>query len=149
VKKVKIYTDGACKGNPGIGGWGVVLIYNGKVKTLQGADKETTNNRMELMAAIQALNALTEKCYADLHTDSIYLQQGISTWIAKWKRNKWRTANKKPVKNQDLWEQIDIKTQEHEIHWHWIKAHAGIEYNELADELANNAITELLKEQSA
>ncbi len=139
MKKVKIYTDGACKGNPGKGGWGVVLIYNETEKRLQGREDNTTNNRMELMAAINALAALNERCIVELYTDSTYVQQGISSWIDNWKKNKWLTANKKPVKNQDLWQQLDQQVKQHEVNWHWVKAHAGIVYNELADKLASDA----------
>ncbi|WP_370978649.1 ribonuclease HI [Agaribacterium sp. ZY112] len=143
MKKIDIYTDGACKGNPGPGGWGAVLEYNGQQKTLCGGEKDTTNNRMELMAAIEALNALTESCEVKLTTDSNYVKDGINSWIANWKRNGWRTSAKKEVKNKDLWVALDEATQRHTIKWHWVKGHSGHPGNELADDLANRGIEEL------
>jgi len=140
---VELYTDGACKGNPGKGGWGVLLRYNGKEKTLQGAEAYTTNNRMELMAAIQGLMALTRSTYVDLYTDSQYLRQGMSTWVANWKKNGWRNANKQPVKNQDLWQKLDDLASQHTVNWHWVKGHSGHPENELVDALANAAIEAL------
>ena len=135
-KSVEIYTDGACSGNPGPGGWGAVLFHGSTEKELKGGEPETTNNRMELTAAIEALNALKEPCTVDLHTDSNYLRDGIKSWIKNWKRNGWRTANKKPVKNADLWEQLDAARARHDVRWHWVKGHAGHPQNERADALA-------------
>jgi len=139
---VVIFTDGACKGNPGPGGWGALLQWNGREKELWGGERATTNNRMELMAAIRALEALTRPCRVELHTDSTYVQQGISSWIAGWKAKGWRTANKKPVKNQDLWQRLDELASLHEVHWHWVRGHAGHDGNERADELANRGVLE-------
>ncbi|MBB3772443.1 ribonuclease HI [Angulomicrobium tetraedrale] len=133
---VAIWTDGACSGNPGPGGWGAILRYAGTAKELCGGESPTTNNRMELMAAISALEALKRPCTVDLHTDSEYMRNGITKWIAGWKRNGWRTADKKPVKNVDLWEKLEAAIARHEIRWHWVKGHAGDEMNERADELA-------------
>ena len=134
--RVQIWSDGACSGNPGPGGWGVVLYWDRHVKELKGGEAATTNNRMELMAAIAALEALKKPCRVDLHTDSQYVQNGISGWIRKWKTNGWRTADKKPVKNVDLWERLEAAIARHEIRWHWVKGHAGDAMNERADELA-------------
>jgi ribonuclease HI len=142
---VEIYTDGACRGNPGIGGWGAILRYQGHEKEMYGAEKETTNNRMELMAAIQALRSLKRTCDVELTTDSQYLRQGITQWIDQWKKRGWRTSNKKPVKNQDLWEVLHHEVQRHHMTWHWVKGHSGHAENERADELANRAIDELLE----
>lgn len=133
---VAVWTDGACSGNPGPGGWGAILRYAGTEKELSGGEAPTTNNRMELMAAISALEALKRPCTVDLHTDSEYLRNGVTKWLAGWKRNGWRTADKKPVKNIDLWERLDAVIGRHEIRWHWVKGHAGDEMNERADELA-------------
>jgi ribonuclease HI len=144
LDKVEIYTDGACRGNPGPGGWGAILRYNEHEKELSGGERDTTNNRMELMAAIRALESLKRACDVTLTTDSQYVRQGITEWIAKWKRNGWKTADKKPVKNQDLWVRLDEATHRHKIHWKWIKGHSGHPENERADELANLAIDELL-----
>ncbi len=138
--EVVIYTDGACRGNPGPGGWGVVLRYQGNLKTLNGFDPETTNNRMELTAVIEGLRALTRSCDIELHTDSKYVMQGVNEWLSNWKRNGWKTAAKKPVKNIDLWQQLDDEVTRHEIDWNWVKGHSGIEDNEFADQLANAAI---------
>ena len=138
--RVVIHTDGACRGNPGPGGWGVILRYNGNLKKLNGYDPETTNNRMELTAVIEALKALTRPCDVELHTDSKYVMQGITEWLNNWKRNGWRTAARKPVKNIDLWQQLDEEVARHKIDWNWVKGHSGIEDNEIADELANAAI---------
>jgi len=138
--KIVIYTDGACRGNPGPGGWGVVLRYQGNLKTLNGFDPETTNNRMELTAVIEGLRALTRSCDIELHTDSKYVMQGVNEWLSNWKRNGWKTAAKKPVKNIDLWQQLDDEVTRHEIDWNWVKGHSGIEDNEFADQLANAAI---------
>lgn len=140
--KVTIYTDGGCRGNPGPGGWGAVLIYGGSEKDLYGYDKETTNNRMELMAAIQALEILKRPCIIDLTTDSQYVRQGIMSWLEGWKARGWKTASKKPVKNQDLWQRLDEASQMHDIEWHWVKGHTGHEGNERADDLANRAMDE-------
>ena len=138
---VVIYTDGACSGNPGPGGWGAILTYGDTCKEISGGEALTTNNRMELMAAISALETLKRPCKVDLHTDSQYLQNGISTWIKSWKRNGWRTADKKPVKNIDLWQRLDAAIAHHEVKWHWVKGHDGHAMNERADELARFAIT--------
>jgi ribonuclease HI len=143
MKRVEIFTDGACKGNPGVGGWGVLLRYEGKEKTLYGGEADTTNNRMELMAAIQSLQALQEPCQVELTTDSQYVKNGINEWLSKWKSNGWRTAGKKPVKNQDLWQLLDEQAARHQINWHWVKGHNGHPENELADQLANRGIEEL------
>jgi ribonuclease HI len=142
MKKVEIFTDGACSGNPGPGGWGVLLRYNDTEKQLYGGEPETTNNRMELMAAIKALQALKQSCEIDLYTDSQYLRKGITEWIHNWKRNGWRNSNKKPVKNSDLWQQLDTEVLRHKISWHWVEGHSGHPENELADELARKWIAE-------
>ena len=138
--KVVMYTDGACRGNPGPGGWGVVLRYRDQSRSLKGYQADTTNNRMELTAVIEGLRALNRKCDIELMTDSKYVMQGINDWIEQWKRNGWKTAAKKPVKNVDLWQQLDNEVSRHAINWQWVKGHAGIEGNELADQLANEAI---------
>lgn len=140
AQRVQIWTDGACSGNPGPGGWGAVLIYNGTEKELSGGAAETTNNRMELTAAIEALNALKRPCAIDLHTDSQYVKGGITGWIFGWKKNGWKTADKKPVKNVDLWQQLDAALQRHDVAWHWVKGHAGNEANEKADLLARQGM---------
>lgn len=137
---VEIYSDGACRGNPGPGGWGALLRANGAEKELYGGEAETTNNRMELMAAIRALEALKRPSQVKLYTDSIYVMKGITTWIHDWKRKGWRTADKKPVKNEDLWRRLDELAAKHEIEWHWVKGHAGHPENERADALANKGI---------
>ena len=134
---VEIWTDGACKGNPGIGGWGAYLIYGKHVKELFGGEKETTNNRMELTAVIEALRLLNRPCKIVLHVDSSYVKDGITKWIDGWKAKNWRTANKQPVKNVDLWQALEEQIARHEIEWRWVKGHAGIEGNEKADQLAN------------
>lgn len=148
MKKISIYTDGACRGNPGPGGWGAVLIYNDHRKTIFGGVPETTNNKMELTAAIKALESLKHECEVDLYTDSKYLRDGITKWIHGWKKKAWKTAANKPVKNSDLWKHLDELSIEHKVSWHWVKAHAGNPENELADELANRGIDELMQEQA-
>jgi len=139
-KIVTIYTDGACSGNPGPGGWGAILEYNGTEKEIKGGEKETTNNRMELMAAIESINAIKFPCVINLHTDSTYVKDGITKWIHNWKKNGWRNASKKPVKNDDLWKKLDEAVASHEIEWHWVKGHSGHPKNERADELAREGI---------
>ena len=143
MKKVEMFTDGACRGNPGPGGWGVLLRYNGVEKILYGGVKDSTNNRMELLAAIKGLEALKEPCEVILSTDSKYLMKGITEWIDKWKNNGWKTAAKKPVKNVELWEQLYSQIQNHQISWQWVKGHSGHIENEIADQLANQGIDEL------
>ena len=140
---IEIFTDGACKGNPGPGGWGALLRFNGQEKTIKGAERLTTNNRMELTAAIQALDALTRPCHVDLYTDSQYLRQGMMEWLVQWKKKGWRNSKKEPVKNVDLWQQLDELAQRHQITWHWVKGHSGHPENDRADALANEAIEEL------
>jgi ribonuclease HI len=142
-KIVEIFTDGTCRGNPGPGGWGALLRYAGEVKELYGGEAETTNNRMELMAAIQALESLKRKCKVQLTTDSEYVKNGITQWIQSWKKRGWKTANKKPVKNMDLWQRLDKAVSEHDVDWHWVRGHTGHPENERADELANKGIDEL------
>jgi ribonuclease HI len=142
---VVVHTDGACSGNPGPGGWGAILHSGPHEKELKGGEPHTTNNRMELMAAIAALEALKKPSTVELHTDSKYVQDGISKWIHGWKRNGWRTADKKPVKNMDLWQRLDAAIARHHVRWHWVRGHAGHELNERADELAREAIAELRK----
>ncbi|NBB14292.1 ribonuclease HI [Caulobacter sp. SLTY] len=144
--KVLIYTDGACRGNPGPGGWGAILMSGKHVKELKGGEPATTNNRMELMAAIQALEALTKPCTVELHTDSKYVQQGISEWLALWKARGWRTMTKGAVKNEDLWRRLDQARLKHTVDWRWIKGHAGHQWNERADELARQGMLETLGE---
>ena len=141
MKVVQLYTDGACKGNPGPGGWGAVLKYGDSQKLLCGGEAHTTNNRMELMAAIEGLNALKHPCEVVLTTDSQYVKNGIQQWLANWKKNNWRTSNKKPVKNEDLWRLLDEACERHTIDWRWVKGHSGHPENELADQLANEGIT--------
>ncbi|HEB99606.1 MAG TPA: ribonuclease HI [Thiotrichales bacterium] len=142
---VEIFTDGACRGNPGPGGWGVVLRYNGHEKELYGGEPETTNNRMELTAAIRGLEALKRPCRVRLTTDSRYVQQGITEWLENWKRRQWKTAGRKPVKNADLWRRLDELARQHRVEWHWVRGHSGHPENERADELANRGIDELLQ----
>jgi ribonuclease HI len=143
VSKVIIHTDGACSGNPGPGGWGAILTFGNHEKELKGGEALTTNNRMELMAAIAALEALKRPCTVDLYTDSQYLRGGITGWINSWKRNGWRTSDKKPVKNVDLWQRLDAALARHTVNWHWVRGHAGHAMNERADRLAREAIAEL------
>jgi ribonuclease HI len=144
-KAVVIHTDGACSGNPGPGGWGVILRYGEHEKELKGGEPLTTNNRMELMAAIMALEALKRPATVELHTDSQYLREGISKWIHGWKRNGWKTADKKPVKNAELWQRLDQALQQHQVTWHWVKGHAGHGDNERADELARQGMAPFKK----
>ena len=137
---VTIYTDGACRGNPGPGGWGAILEYNGRIKNLSGGENNTTNNRMELMAAIKGLEALTQPSLVELYTDSRYVRDGITSWIKKWKENNWKTSARKPVKNIDLWKALEAALENHEVRWNWVKGHAGNQGNEEVDELARHAI---------
>ncbi len=141
--EVKIYADGACRGNPGPGGWGALLRTGTRERTLHGGEPATTNNRMELTAVIRALESLTRHCRVQLYTDSQYVQKGITQWIHDWKRRGWRTAGKQPVKNVDLWQQLEALASAHEVSWHWVKGHAGHDGNERADALANRGIDEL------
>lgn len=138
-----MYTDGACRGNPGPGGWGVVLRAKGKQKEYHGGEADTTNNRMELMAAIKGLEALRRPCKLKIYTDSVYVKNGITQWLDNWKRKGWRTASRSPVKNRDLWERLDALASTHDVSWHWVKGHAGNPGNERADELANQGVDEL------
>ncbi|MFA5960955.1 MAG: ribonuclease HI [Tatlockia sp.] len=142
---IEIFTDGACKGNPGPGGWGAILRCNGNEKLLNGSEEHTTNNRMELTAAIKALSALKRPCVVNLYTDSQYLRLGMTTWLAQWKTKGWRNSKKETVKNADLWQLLDELANLHTIQWHWVKGHSGHPENEMADALANQAITELLQ----
>jgi ribonuclease HI len=142
-KTIEIYTDGACRGNPGPGGWGALLVAGDHQKTLHGGERDTTNNRMELTAAINALNALRGRQTVRLHTDSRYVMDGICAWLPNWKRRGWKTAGRKPVKNQDLWQALDKAAGQHDVEWVWVKGHAGHAGNELADALANLGIDEL------
>jgi len=144
TEAVEIFTDGACSGNPGPGGWGAILRYRGVERELAGGDPATTNNRMEMTAAIAALEALTRPCRVDLYTDSRYLRDGIMQWLRRWKAQGWRTADKKPVKNVDLWERLDRAAAAHEIEWHWVRGHAGHPENERADALARGQIAPTL-----
>ncbi len=140
LERVKIFTDGACSGNPGPGGWGVLLRWQGVEKELSGGARNTTNNRMELMAAIRAIESLKRAVPVDLYTDSTYLRDGITKWLAAWKANGWKTAAKKPVKNQDLWRRLEAALADHDVRWHWVKGHAGHPENERADQLARQAM---------
>ncbi len=140
---VEIFSDGACRGNPGPGGWGVLLRYNNHERRLYGGEKETTNNRMELMAAIKGLAALTRPCRVMITTDSEYVRRGITEWMPGWKQRGWKTSNKKPVKNMDLWQELEREAEKHEVSWHWVKGHSGHRENEIADELANRGIDEM------
>lgn len=143
MKEVEIFTDGACRGNPGPGGWGALLRFNGVERELWGGERETTNNRMELQAAIEGLKALKEHCSVVLTTDSVYVRSGILEWLANWKKRGWKTAARKPVKNADLWQQLDEQNQRHQVEWKWVKGHSGHRENEIADQLANRGIDEL------
>jgi len=137
---VEIYTDGACSGNPGPGGWGCVLLYNGHRREMSGGDPETTNNRMEMMAVIQALETLKRPCTAVIHTDSVYVMKGMTEWLEAWKNRGWKTAAKKPVKNVELWQRLEQVINGHDVKWRWVKGHSGVPENERADELATSAI---------
>ena len=141
---VSLYPDGACKGNPGVGGWGVLMRYGSHEKTLYGGEPATTNNRMELMAVIEGLRALKRPCTVDIYTDSKYVMQGMSEWISGWKARGWKTAGKQPVKNVDLWQALDAETARHQVRWHWVKGHAGHADNERADALANQGVAQVL-----
>ena len=143
MKTVEVFTDGGCRGNPGPGGWGAVLRFGGHERELKGSEENTTNNRMELLAAISALEAMTEPCVVVLTTDSTYVKDGITRWIRNWRANGWKTAAKKPVKNKDLWERLDAECLRHQVDWRWVKGHAGHHENERADGLANLAMDEL------
>ncbi len=145
TRRVSIWTDGACSGNPGPGGYGVILQFNGHEKELSGGEKLTTNNRMELMAAIVALETLTRPCAIDLHTDSQYVRNGVTQWIAGWKARGWKTADNKPVKNVELWKRLEEAEERHDVVWHWVKGHAGDEMNERADALARAGMAPFLK----
>ena len=149
TKRVAAWTDGACSGNPGPGGWGAILTFGDSEKELSGGEAETTNNRMELMAAISALEALSRPCAVDMHVDSQYVRNGILSWLKGWKRNGWRTADKKPVKNVDLWQRLDAATERHEIAWHWVKGHAGDTMNERADALARAGMKPFMRSRKA
>ena len=140
LTRIEIYTDGACSGNPGPGGWGAVLLYKEHKKEISGHEDNTTNNRMEIRAVIEALKLLKKPSEITIYTDSKYVMDGITKWIFNWKKNSWRTANKKPVKNSDLWQEIDSETSKHQIEWIWVKGHDGNHYNEIADQLATSAI---------
>ena len=146
---VEIWTDGACKGNPGLGGWGALLRQGRHEKTLFGGEPATTNNRMELMAVIQALRALKRPCQVTVHTDSQYVQKGMNEWLVNWKRRGWRTADKKPVKNADLWQELDALAEQHALDWRWVRGHAGDPGNEKADQLANQGVEHARAQQSA
>jgi len=141
---IEIFTDGACKGNPGPGGWGALLRYQGKEKSLFGGELDTTNNRMEMMAVIEALRNLKRPCEIKITTDSVYVKNGITSWIMGWKQRGWKTAAKKPVKNVDLWKQLDEEVAKHKIEWHWVKGHSGHRENEIADDLANQGVDQVL-----
>lgn len=144
MKRVEVFTDGACRGNPGPGGWGVILQYQDRLREFHGGELETTNNRMELTAAIKALEALKETCDVDVYTDSVYVRDGITKWLPRWRERGWRTASRKPVKNQDLWMQLAELVERHQVDWHWVKGHAGHPGNERADALANQGLDHLL-----
>ena len=143
AEPVEIFTDGACRGNPGPGGWAALLRYRGREKTLSGAERETTNNRMELMGAIKGIEALTRPCRVTLYTDSTYVKNGITQWMPNWKRRGWKTADRQPVKNVDLWQRLDAAVATHDVHWRWVRGHSGHAENERVDELARKAIEKL------
>ncbi|MGB0187031.1 MAG: ribonuclease HI [Aequoribacter sp.] len=143
TRNVVIYTDGACKGNPGIGGWGAWLRAGEHEKEMCGGEHDTTNNRMELTATIKALETLNVPCTVDIYTDSVYVRDGVTKWMSNWKRNNWRTASKQPVKNKDLWQALDEAIGQHDVNWHWVKGHSGNQGNERADQLANQGIEQL------
>ena len=145
MKQVELFTDGACRGNPGPGGWGALLRYGDVERELYGGEADTTNNRMELQAAIEGLKALSSRCSVTLTTDSVYVKNGITIWLEGWKKKGWKTAARKPVKNVDLWQALDEQNQRHEVQWHWVKGHSGHAENDRADELANRGIDELGK----
>lgn len=147
MKRILVFTDGACRGNPGPGGWGALLRYSDHEKMLSGVESDTTNNRMELMAAIQALAAIKETCVIELYTDSQYVQKGITEWLPGWKKRHWKKSDNKPVKNVDLWQALDKETQRHQVSWHWVRGHNGHVENELVDALANKAIDDFQKEK--
>jgi ribonuclease HI len=149
MKHVQIYTDGACRGNPGPGGWGALLRYGDSEREIHGGERHTTNNRMELTAAIRALQALRASCRVDVYTDSEYVRKGITEWLAGWKRRGWRTADRKPVKNADLWELLDAEAARHQVSWHWVRGHNGHPENERADQLANHGVDECLRNTEA
>jgi ribonuclease HI len=147
-KIVDLFTDGACKGNPGVGGWGVLMRYGGTEKTLHGGERDTTNNRMELLAVIQGLQALSRRCRVRVHTDSQYVQKGISEWLENWIRRGWKTSAGAAVKNQDLWQMLAVEAKRHDVSWHWVKGHAGHIENERADALANEGVRQVLEGKS-
>ena len=149
MSRVEMYTDGACRGNPGPGGWGVLLLADGREKELCGGELATTNNRMELTAAIRGLGALKKQCRVTIYTDSEYVRRGIEEWLENWKRRGWKTAGKKPVKNQDLWQALEQAVSEHRVEWRWVKGHAGVPGNEKADALANRGLDEMLQDRRA
>ncbi len=144
MKQVELFTDGACKGNPGPGGWGVLLRFMGHEKSLYGGSANTTNNQMELMAVIEGLKALNQPCQVKITTDSSYVKNGMESWLANWKRNNWKGSNKKPVKNKDLWQQLDAEVSKHQVSWAWVKGHSGHRENEIADDLANKGCEKYL-----
>lgn len=144
TEAVEMFTDGACKGNPGPGGWGVLLRYKGKEKSLHGGERNTTNNRMELMAVIEGLKSLKRSCEVVVTTDSEYVKNGITSWIHGWKKRGWKTSAKKPVKNEDLWRELDEEVTKHDVQWHWVKGHSGHRENEIADQLANQGVAKVI-----
>ena len=149
MKQVNIYTDGACKGNPGVGGWGALLRHGSIEKEMYGGAEHTTNNRMELLAVIESLKALKTRCQVAVYTDSVYVQKGVTEWLENWKKRGWKTADKKPVKNDDLWRELDGLLGNHELSWHWVKGHAGHVENERADELANRGVELIRNKENA
>jgi ribonuclease HI len=149
LKQVVVHTDGACRGNPGPGGWGVLMRYGAHEKRLCGGEPQTTNNRMELMAAIQALESLRQPCAVELYTDSVYVRSGVLEWMPGWKLRGWKTADKKPVKNVDLWQRLDAARAPHQVEWHWVKGHAGDPGNEAADALANQGLDQALQQNAS